>query len=67
MSLKYATWVPFQCSPILVLCILGGHDGTVRKRSDPAILDHEELFLQLEIEEIFFSEEFSDPNFKDHS
>ena len=40
---------------------------TVRKRRDPAILDREELFLQLEIEEIFFSEEFSNPNFKDHS
>ena len=32
---------------------------TVRKRRDPAILDREELFLQLDIEEIFFSEEFS--------
>ena len=41
--------------------------STVQKRRDPAILDREELFLQLEIEEIFFSEEFSNPNFKDHS
>ena len=34
------------------------HDQcTVWKKRDPAILDREELFLQLEIEEIFFSEE----------
>ena len=29
---------------------------TVRKRRDPAILDREELFLQLKIEEIFLVE-----------
>ena len=40
---------------------------TVRKRRDPAILDREEQVLKLKIEEIFFSEEFSNPNFKDHS
>ena len=33
----------------------------MRKRRDPAILDREESFLQLEIEEIFFSQEFYNP------
>ena len=31
---------------------------TVRKRRDPAILDREEQFLKLKIEEIFFSDEY---------
>ena len=39
----------------------GPFQSTVRKRRDPAILDCEEVFLQLDIEEIFFSEEFSNP------
>ena len=33
-------------------------EGTARKRRDPAILDREEIFLQLKIEEIFFTEVF---------
>ena len=40
------------------------HQSTVRKRRDPAILDREELLLQLKIEEIFFSEEFCYPILK---
>ena len=48
--------------PLLFLYIqtmfLLSEGGTVRKRRDPAILDREELFLQLEIEEIFFSGEY---------
>ena len=51
--------------PLLFLYIqtmfLLSEGGTVRKRRDPAILDREELFLQLEIEEIFFSGEFCNP------